>query len=291
MPRERWTVLRALQWTRDYLQKKAIPNPRLEGELLLSHVLGIDRVGLYLRYDMILSPEELKRFRRVIERRTAGEPLQYITGFQEFWSIRFKVSPAVLIPRPETEVVVEEALRLIGREGWQGPRILEVGTGCGAIAVSIATSCPSVEVVATEVSWDAIVLARQNAAAQGVLPRVHFVQADLLSFARPGTGVFELIVSNPPYIKTGEIRRLQREIRDFEPKKAIDGGRDGLDVFRRLVLEAPPFLRTGGWVVFEIGEDQGREALQLMERAGGLGRIRVLRDFSGRDRAAVAQKA
>lgn len=291
MLKERWTVLRVLEWTQKHLREKGIPKSRLESELLLSHTLGCDRVGLYLNYDMILSPGELKRFRGVLERRIGGEPLQYITGYQEFWSIRFKVSPAVLIPRPDTEILVEEALRLIDLEGWQEPKIVEVGTGCGAIAISIARSVFSAKVMATEVSWEAIALARENAIAQNVGSRICFVQGDMMSFVKLGMeGIFDLIISNPPYIKTADIGTLQPEIREFEPRKAIDGGPEGLDFYKRLFGDASPWLRKGGWLIIEIGADQGTDVLRLTEQMGGFKHTRIVPDYSGRSRAVIAQK-
>lgn len=290
LAKERWTVLKVLGWTQNYLQRKEIPNPRLESELLLSHILGSDRVSLYLNYDMVLSPGELAAFRGVIERRIGGEPLQYITGYQEFWSIPFKVDSSVLIPRPETEVLVEEALRLIDREGRQKPRIAEVGTGCGAIAISIAKSNPSTRIVATEISWEALVLARENALAQDVTSRISFVQGNVLSFVKSTGGVFDLIISNPPYIKRGDINNLQPEIRDFEPRKALDGGIDGLDFYRRLLAEIPPCLRTGGWLILEMGADQSADIVELAKQIGGLKEARISSDYSGKSRALIAQK-
>ncbi len=288
---ERWTVLRVLDWTQKYLQNKGIPSARLESELLLSHILGFDRVGLYLKYDMFLSPSELSHLRGLIQRRITGEPLQYITGYQEFWSIPFKVGPQVLIPRPETEVLVEEALRVIDKEDWGQPRIAEVGTGCGAIAISIAKSVPSARVMATEMSWDALVLAKENAIAQDVVSRIHFIQGNLLSFVKSGKeGPFDLVISNPPYIRSRDIDDLQREIRDFEPREAIDGGIDGLDFYRRLFRGAPVCLRGGGWVILEIGADQAEEVIRLCERIGHLKQPRIIPDYSRRSRALVVQK-
>jgi release factor glutamine methyltransferase len=288
---EHWTVLKVLEWTQNYFRKKEIPNPRLESEILLSHTLGFDRVGLYLHYDMTLSPSELSGFRGLIERRITGEPLQYITGYQEFWSIRFKVNSSVLIPRPETEVLVQEALYLIDLEGWQEPRIVEVGTGCGAIAISIVKSSHSTKAVATEISSEALALATENALVQGVASRIAFVQGNWLSFVKSTWGVFDLIISNPPYIKRGDIDNLQPEIRDFEPRKALDGGIGGLDFHRGLLAEAPRCLRTGGWLILEMGADQSADIVELAKQIGGLKEARILSDYSGKSRAFVAQKA
>jgi release factor glutamine methyltransferase len=292
LTKERWTVLRVLEWTQNYLRQKGIANPRLESELLLSYILGWDRVGLYLNYDMALSSRELEGFRKVIERRIMGEPLPYITGYQEFWSIRFKVGRCVLIPRPETEILVEETLHFIDQEGWQSPHIIEVGTGCGAIAVSIAKSVPLVKIMATDISAGAIALARENAMDQDVASKIWFVQGDMVSFVRSGMGgIFDLMISNPPYIRRGDIDDLQPEIRGFEPRKALDGGVDGLDSYRVLIGDAPSVLRRGGWLVLEIGADQGADILDLVRQIGGFEQTRIIPDYSGKSRAVVAKKA
>ncbi|NIQ39821.1 MAG: peptide chain release factor N(5)-glutamine methyltransferase [Proteobacteria bacterium] len=292
LAKEHWTVLKVLDWTRKYLKEKGIARPRLESELLLSHILGFDRVGLYLKYDMVLSSSELKRFRGMIQRRVAGEPIQYIIGFQEFWSIPFKVGPQVLIPRPETEILVEEALRLIALEEWKNPLILEVGTGCGAVAISIAKSFHSARVVATEISWQALGLARENARAQSVTSQILFVLGDLLSFVKVAEkGTFDLIMSNPPYIREIDIDKLQPEIRDFEPREAINGGGDGLDFCRQLLVDAPQYLKDGGRLVLEIGADQGKDILSLSEQIGGFKDPRIVPDYSGKSRVLIAQKS
>jgi release factor glutamine methyltransferase len=264
----------------------------LESELLLSHTLKLDRVGLYLNYDLTLSADELACFKEVLQRRTHGEPLPYITGYQEFWSIRFKVGPGVLIPRPESEILVEAALRLIDREGWSEPRMIDVGTGCGAIAISLAKSLPFGKVVATDISPEAIALAEENAALQSVSSQVSFVQGDLLSFLKGGGGPgFDLVISNPPYIKQMDIDNLQPEIRIYEPRKAINGGPEGIDFYRRLVAEAPSCLRHGGWLILEIGADQGAKVLDLIGQTGQFDRLEIIPDYSGKSRAAIAHKS
>jgi len=290
LTKERWTVLKVIEWTQGYLRARAIPSPRLESELLLSHALGLDRVGLYLHHDMVLSPSELERFRELIKRRTRGEPLPYITGYKEFWSIPFRVDPSVLIPRPETEVLVEEALRIIGLEGWTDPLVLDLGTGCGAIAVSLAKSISSGRIVATDLSWEALALARENALAQGVSGRICFVQGDGLSFMKSTAGIFDQIVSNPPYVSHEEIESLQPEIRDFEPRHALDGGPDGLEFHRELLSQVPSRLKSGGWLIVEIGAGQGPKILESAEKASWTKRVRIIRDYAGRSRALVAQK-
>jgi release factor glutamine methyltransferase len=239
---------------------------------------------------MTLSQDERERFRRLIERRVAGEPLPYLTGYQEFWSIRFKVDSSVLIPRPETEVLVEEALHLIERQGWRTPRIVEVGTGCGAIAVSIAKTVPLAKILATEISQCAIALARENAQVENVASRICFVRGNLLKFLKSRPGLFDLVISNPPYIKRGDIGGLQPEIRNYEPRDAIDGGLDGFDFHRKLLHEGYHCLRKGGWLILEIGADQSEGILRLVQGTAGFGETRVSLDNSGRSRALVAQK-
>jgi release factor glutamine methyltransferase len=240
---------------------------------------------------MVLSSSELAAFRQILERRVKGEPLQYITGYQEFWSIRFKVNPHALIPRPETERLVEETLRLIEGEGWQEPRIAELGTGCGAISISIASSARFARVVATDKSWKALLLARENATTQRVASRISFVCGDLLSFVRSDRGrVFDLMVSNPPYVKRGDIDSLQREVRDFEPREAIDGGIDGLDFHRRVLHEACRCLKEGGWLILEIGADQGTIVQDMAEQIGGFQQTKILCDDEGRARVLTGQR-
>jgi release factor glutamine methyltransferase len=201
MAHERWTVQRVIRWTTEHFQKKGLDNPRLEAEVLLAYLLEMDRMGLYLNYDRPLKEEERTAYREMIQRRLAKEPLAYIVGSKEFWSLRFAVNPECLIPRPETEHLVEEAIR-IGK-GLKPPlRILEIGQGCGAVAIALATELGEAEIVATDISPEACSLAQENAERHGVEGRIRFVRGDLFP---PGEEPFGLICSNPPYIPTAEV--------------------------------------------------------------------------------------
>jgi len=284
MAQERWTVLKVIQWTAGHFQDKEVANPRLEAEVLLAHLLGIDRMGLYLNYDRPLKEEERTAYREMIQRRTGGEPTAYIVGHKEFWSLRFAVNPECLIPRPETEHLVEEAVR-IGK-GLEPPvRVLEIGHGCGSVAIALATELEEAEVVATDISPGAHALAQENAEAHGVSGRIQFILGDLYP---PEEGSFGLICSNPPYIPTEEILHLAPEVRDYEPLTALDGGEDGLRFFREIVEGAPAFLMEGGWLLLEMGKGQASEVASILQE-GGFSHIDLAPDHAGIQRVIRAQ--
>ena len=270
---ETWTVLRVLRWTSGYLAERGVDGGRLDAELLLGEVLQLDRVGLYLNFDRPLTADELTRYRERVARRARREPLHYILGKAEFWSLPFRVGPEVLVPRADTEVLVEEALERIGK----GARILDVGTGSGAIAVALAHERPEAAVVAVDISTEALAVAQENARANGVAGRIRFLPGDLQ--ALPGEE-FDLVVSNPPYIPGGELADLMPEVRDFEPRLALDGGRDGLDSYRQLARQAPQLLRPEGWLLVEVGAGQAA-AVQELLAAAGLGEIFCRDDYAG----------
>jgi release factor glutamine methyltransferase len=258
---ETWTVLKVLQWTAGYLREKGIEEGRLDAELLLSDALSLDRVGLYLNYDRPLTSAELTSFRERVGRRARREPLQYILGRVEFWSLSFAVNPAVLVPRPDTEILVEETLKRSSADA----AILDVGAGSGAIAIALAYELPGAAVVGVDISPAALEVAAENARRNGVDGRVRFQDADL---ARLPEGPFDLIVSNPPYIPSGDLAALMPEVRDFEPRLALDGGRDGLDSYRLLACQAPGLLRPGGWLLLEVGIGQATAVRELLAGAG-----------------------
>jgi release factor glutamine methyltransferase len=247
-----------LQRAAQFLSQKGVPNPRLDAEVLLSHVLGCRRIDLYLRHDQPLRDDEIDSFRELIRRRGRREPVAYITGQKEFWSLTFTVNSAVLIPRPETELLVELSIRFIRRlrEEKQGPiSVLDVGTGCGAIALAIASETDEgVSIVATDVSSEALKVASQNASALNLHHRVCLLQGDLFSPLVGSQGEFHLIVSNPPYIARSEFAGLPPEVRDFEPRLALDGGEDGLHFIRSLLEEGPLWLDPTGAMFLEVGE-------------------------------------
>jgi release factor glutamine methyltransferase len=273
---ESWTLLKVLAWTREYLAEKGVENARLEAEWLLCATLALDRVGLYLNFDKPLSDTELALFRGKVARRARREPLQYILGTQEFMGLEFDVTPAVLIPRLDTEVLVEEALKLAAPSG----RILDIGVGSGCIAVALARSLPQAEVCGVEKSSESISLAARNAEKHGVT--VTLFEGSLFE---PFAGQrFNLIVSNPPYIPTADLEYLQPEVREFEPRGALDGGVDGLDFYRLIIPAACDHLATGGWLLFEIGIGQAEQVLEMFKKTGSFGELFTTKDHAGIER-------
>ena len=274
---ERWTVLRLLRWTADYFTGRGIDAPRLDAELLLAETLGLDRVGLYVNFERPLQGDELAAFRARVKRRAAREPLAYILGHTEFWSLPLKVTPAVLIPRPDTELLVEESLPRLG----DGPRqVLDIGTGSGALAIALAHERPACTVTAIDVSMAALDVAAENAHANGVAERIRFVPGDLGALP---AGPFDLVVANPPYIPSGELATLMPEVRDFEPPLALDGGADGLAAYRTIVAQADTVVTVGGWLLVEVGAGQAA-AVQALFAAAGLTEVFVSRDLAGIER-------
>lgn len=288
-----WTISELLRVTTDYLKKKGIDSPRLSAEILLAHQLDLNRVKLYLDFDRPLQDEEVAGFRLLVRRRLNREPIQYITGIQEFWSLAFTVAPPVLIPRPESELLVEEALSLIGRKNLPGdrnPKILDLGTGSGALAISLAKEVKGIGLWASDISEEALRIARLNACKHGVEDRIVFSQGDLWEpFAEEGL-TFDLVLSNPPYIDSGSFDSLPPEVRDHEPRTALDGGEGGMLFIERIIREGPDFLERGGWLLVEMDPDQTTSALTLIEESGQYSEQRRIKDYSHRYRVVVARK-
>jgi len=257
---EKWDVLKILNWTKGYLSEKGVENPRLEAEWMLCEALSLDRVGLYLNFDKPLSDAELAIYRGMVGRRGKREPLQYILGTQEFMGLDFHVSPAVLIPRHDTEVLVAEAVK----RGAAARRILDIGTGSGCVAIALAKALTDAEISGVDISAEALEVARDNAERNGAT--VKFFQGSLLE-PFPGER-FDMIVSNPPYIPAAELATLQQEVRGFEPPGALDGGADGLDFYRRITAKAHDHLNPEGWLLFEVGAGQAPQVLGLLKAAG-----------------------
>ncbi len=279
---ETWTLLKLLRWTTDYFTEKGVDNPRLDAELLLAHVLKLDRVGLYLNYDRPLAATELDTIRPLVKRRGQREPLQYLLGLTEFWSLEFKVSPAVLIPRADTEILVEEALARAGSEG----QLLDVGTGSGAIVISLASELPDWQMTGLDISPEALAIARENIEINQVADRVQLLEGDL---AELPTQEYDLIVSNPPYIAQREWDELMPEVRCFEPQLALLAKNDGLECYQQLAAQAPSRLKTGGWLLVEIGYQQA-EAVKELLAASGLVNVFVRDDYSSQPRVVGGQK-
>ena len=261
------------------------PSPRLDAEVLLMRFLGMDRVQLCMQPERELSQEEAAGFARWVERRNLGEPVAYILGEKEFWSLRFEVGREVLIPRPETECLVEEVLRFYPPSG-EGLRILDIGTGSGAIGVVLARELPAARVVATDISPGALAVACRNAMAHGVAGRMEFFQGDLFA-AIPGN--LDIICSNPPYIPESVYDLLPTGIRNFEPQGALIAGPDGLDFHRRIIREAVHRLKTGGRIFVEIGEGQRDRVEALFRDNGRYDDISFRKDYGGIDRVVSAR--
>ncbi|MBI4366831.1 MAG: peptide chain release factor N(5)-glutamine methyltransferase [Deltaproteobacteria bacterium] len=267
------------------LADAGVPNPRVDAEWLLAHALGRRRDSLWLHPTHPVTPENAARFRDLLARRRAREPLQYILGTQEFFGRLFRVTPNVLIPRPETELLVEAALERCGPETT---RMLDIGTGSGCIAVTLALERQGARITAIDHVPEALAIAAANAAAHGVRQRVTLLQADL-RHALPD-GPFDLLIANPPYCPAREWPTLQPEVRDFEPRGAVVGGEEGLDFLAAIIQSAPPRLSSGGWLALEIGEGQAETLRALCDRAGAFAATLTRRDHREVPRIVLAQR-
>jgi release factor glutamine methyltransferase len=274
-----------LQRSTRELATSGSPSPRLDAEVLLMHFLKTDRVQLYMHSEEEIPEEECKGFSHWVERRRRGEPVAYITGWKEFWSLRLEVNRDVLIPRPETECLIEEVLK---RCGPVGPlRSIDIGTGSGAIGVVLAKELPSAHVTVTDISPRALATARRNADRHGVAGQMEFLEGDLFASA---VGEFDVIVSNPPYIPDDIYLLLPAGIRAFEPREALIAGPEGVSFHRRIVGEATRRLKPGGWIFLEIGEGQRGLVEALFQQNGLYDSIRFRADYGGMDRVAMARK-
>jgi len=279
---ETWTVLRILEWTADYFRQQGIESGRLDAELLLASLLELDRVGLYLQFDRPLNQREQAGYRELVKRRAAHEPVAYIVGETEFWSLPIRVSPAVLIPRSDTEVLVEEALECLE----DNSRVLDIGLGSGAIAIALAHENKNVRVRGIDISPEAVEIARANSRLNQVDGRVDFSIGNLEDFSG---GPYDLIVSNPPYIPHRDLDGLMPDVREFEPLGALDGGTDGLDAYRAILRQAPQELTDGGRLLVEIGINQADPVRQLFAEAG-LQEITLRDDYAGIPRVVSGMK-
>ena len=292
MHRKSWTIKDLLEVTSNYLREKGIDSPRLSAEILLAYQLKVDRVKLYLNFDQPLQEEEVAVYRELIKRRLNREPIQYITGIQEFWSMDFVVGPQVLIPRPETELLVEQVLslrnekRLVKNENL---RILDLGTGCGVLAVTLAREFERASVWASDISGEVLAIAELNAKKHGVEDRVEFLLSDVWQRLIDSSLIFDVIVSNPPYIASDHISSLAPEVRDHEPRSALDGGEQGIYFIKEIIEEAPKYLDAGGWVLLEMDPEQTAIAMELMDKSDDYVEKRRVKDYSGRYRVVMAQ--
>lgn len=292
MTRQEW-----IQWAVGQLDKKNNPTARLDAEVLLAHVLGLERLQLHMYPAVAVETPSANLFQHLVQRRTQGEPVAYLTGHQEFMGLDFQVSPAVLIPRPDTELLVESVLAYLqedtaDEESNDSPLAADIGTGSGCIAVSLAVLCPALTIMAVDLSPEALKVAKKNKASHQVEDRVLLRQGDLLAPVREwteGGKLLDVIVSNPPYITEEEMTQLDESVAGYEPHSALAGGREGLDFYRRLTEEAPALLRTGGLLAFEIGHEQGGVVAALMKHQG-LHQVQVLKDLAGYDRVVLGRR-
>lgn len=320
-----WTVRRVLEWTTQHLKKHGSETPRLDAEILLAHARGCPRIALYTHFEEPLSEPVRARMRELVQRRAQSEPVAYLVGHREFFSLDFQVTRDVLIPRPDTETLVMAVLDAIkpsfqsprpriGGEG-QGegtnapndsnsphpnpphskgrgdntnvaePRVLDLCTGSGCVAIAVAKNCPSAQITATDLSPAALDVARGNAQKHQIQHRIQFHGGDLFA-ALPSMAQFDIIATNPPYVATAELDALAQDIRKYEPRIALDGGPDGLDIVRRIIVEAPGRLAPGGWLFIEISPEQSETVQQLLAANGVFTEIGVKKDLAGRARVA-----
>lgn len=284
------TIREAYAEASSFLRRSGVGEPEANAGRLLEHLLGESRSGLLLRWPEPFPQEREADWKRLLARKASGEPVQYIVGEQEFYGLSYAVTPAVLIPRPETELLVEQAV-LLGRQLWregERPAVADVGTGSGAIAVSLAVQCPRWRVMASDISPGALEVARANAERHGVAERVAFMEGDLLGPWITSGERLDLVLSNPPYIPEEDEAGLQPEVRLFEPRTALYGGEDGLEPYRRLTAQLAELPAIPALVGFEVGMGQAGEVRQLLERAADWDEIRIVPDLAGIDRHVIA---
>ena len=302
------TVLEAIQKSTEFLAKKGVESPRLQIELLLAHLLKLPRMKLYLNFERTLTPSETDGLRELVKRRGQREPLQHITGSTSFCGFEINVNRHVLIPRPETEMLAELGWNFLSTLHPQPSTALDFGTGSGCIAIALAAKSLSAKIVATDISPEALALAKDNAVRNSVVERIEFVRSDGFSaltnrwgerprepeaMANDGSPEvsphqFDIVISNPPYIPSAEIATLQPEVRDFDPREALDGGADGLDFYRRLAAETKPFLKPGGKIMLEFGDGQAGDIRNIFETEKWIVEA-VQEEYSHRERYLTAK--
>ncbi|MEN9575437.1 MAG: peptide chain release factor N(5)-glutamine methyltransferase [Verrucomicrobiota bacterium] len=280
------TIREGIQRSTEFLQRHEVDSPRLQAELLLAHLLKLPRLQLYLNHDRALTEAETAALRPLVQRRAKREPLQHLVGSTSFFGLELAVSPAALIPRPETETLAELTVAALAKCASHAPQALDFGTGTGCLAITLAAKLPAASVHALDLSEAALNLARQNAARHGLTNRLTFHLGDGFR-ALPADLRFDVVVSNPPYIPTGDLATLQPEVRDFDPRSALDGGADGLDFYRLLAREAPAWLKAGGGLFAEFGDGQ-EAALPGLFNDSGWRAVAIHRDLTDRPRVLEA---
>lgn len=278
-----WTIGKILKWTQNFFAEKGIESPRLDAEVLLGHLLNKERIYLYVHFDEPLQKEELAAYREMIKKRVAHVPVAYIIGEREFMGLMFKVTPATLVPRPDTEILVQKAIDLLKDRGEV--HFADIGTGSGAICLSVLHFVPEATAETVDISAEARAVAEENAQNLDVSDRIEFHTGDLLA---PLKGSYDAILSNPPYIPEKDIAGLEPEVKNNEPLSALAGGTDGLDFYRRLAQEAPKMLKPGGFLALEVGIDEAQRVEALCRENELTERTEIIKDYAGIDRVVVA---
>ena len=286
---EEWTIQKLLNWITEYLTQRDVDAPRLSAELLLSSVLGLKRIELYTQYNKPVAPEQLEQLRGLVKRAGRHEPVAYLVGKTEFYSLEFDVTPDCLIPRPETELLAQRAIEFLRQRS--GPQsVCDLGTGCGILAVTIARNVPDAKVVATDISEPALAVAARNIEKHQLQDRIELRHGDLFEPLVAKLDQFDLLVSNPPYVSAAEYAALDKNVKDYEPRLALYAGADGLDVYRRISEKAEQFLKPDGLLLLEIGYTQGDAVRALLEHPGTFADIRVEKDLNRNDRIVVGRR-
>lgn len=285
--KQRWSILEVLDWTRGHFEKRGLPSPRLDAEVLIAHALGLKRVMLYAKYDQPLVPEELAKIRELVARRSNAEPVAHLVGGREFWSLDFEVTRDTLVPRPDTETLVEVALDL--RKGRDTKTVVDVGTGTGCVAIAIGKELEEARIWALEISEPARAIAQKNVEKHHLEPRTTVLASDLLHALPADVDAIDLCVANLPYIPSETIGALMADVRDHEPRLALDGGPDGLVLIRRLLEQAPKRMASDGHIALEAGHDQHAALRELVASAGFVD-VTTSSDAGGNERVTAGRK-
>ncbi|HOK66028.1 MAG TPA: peptide chain release factor N(5)-glutamine methyltransferase [Anaerohalosphaeraceae bacterium] len=288
---EIWTIQKLLNWMTAYFTQKQLDSPRLSAELLLCHVLGLQRIELYTLHDRVVQQPQLGQLRELVKRAAEHEPIAYLVGRCEFYSLSLKITPDCLIPRPETELLVEKAVEFLRRR--PAPRqALDLCTGCGCIAAALAKNCKDLQITAVDISEAALAVAAENIRRYNLEPSVRLLCGNLYEplIEELDGPCFDLIVSNPPYVSDAEYEKLAPNVKNYEPKQALWGGPDGLDFYRRILEQAGRFLKPDGAVMLEIGYEQGPAVKQMLEQSGLFASVEIHKDLAQKDRIAIGRR-
>ncbi len=286
------TVKTALRWGRDRLKLSGSDTPRLDAEIILAETMSVDRDKLLIYYDTVLSKEESDTYINYVERRVQREPVAYITGYKEFWSLRFNITRDVLIPRPETEIVVEETLKEYAARSSSinSPVILELGTGSGVISVALAREVKSALIIANDISLNIIKIAKENAFQHNTDSHIVYFVGNYLNAVANHNAYFDFIISNPPYLSESDWENAQSEIKSYEPSDSLVGGKDGLLFYRAIAPDINRLLKPDGWLILEIGSEQSEDVITIIEKSGIYKKVELINDLSGMPRVVKAQK-